>query len=369
MPDDDNLSQDLPAEDLTTGQTYDPGSEPGGESAYDTPVPPNMTGLVDPSGLAAEGEVSIGETYQDDPDDGIARETRPAEEAALTVVSDDTASAATRGEQDELADVGDPTLDSDAAEVLAQTEEGALVDAEADARVAEADAAGGEALVAEVDATVDEAEVDAGEELDPIAEMRAILSAQPGDWYVLHTYAGYENRVRSNIEQRKASLNMEEFIYQVEVPTEQVVVIKSGKRQTVEQKKFPGYVYIRMDLTDESWSVVRNTPNVTGFVGMTNRPSPLSLSEVANVLAEPAAPKKAATQAGLAAAAEGSSASAAPLVDFTLGEAVTVMDGPFASLSATITEINAESQRLKVLVSIFGRETPVELKFSDVAKI
>ncbi len=347
----------MPDNDLTTGETYDPGSEPGGESTYETPVPPSATGLDDPSGLAAEGDVTWTETQQDDPDDGIDVETPPAEETALEVVDEDTAIAATLGAQeDEVASDadGEPVAD----------------DAAADALVAEADEADGAAMEAEVDATVDEALVDADEELDPVAEMRAVLAAQLGDWYVLHTYAGYENRVRSNIEQRKASLNMEDFIYQVEVPVETVPVIKNGKRQLVEQKKFPGYVYIRMDLTDESWSVVRNTPNVTGFVGMTNRPSPLSLSEVASVLAEPVAPKTVAAQGGgTSTTTAGGSAPAAPLVDFSVGESVTVMDGPFASLPATITEINAESQRLKVLVSIFGRETPVELKFSDVAKI
>jgi transcriptional antiterminator NusG len=343
--------------DLTTDETYDPGAEPGGESTYDTPVPPSATGLDDPSGLAVDGDVTWIETQQEDPDDGIDVEGPPAEELAMEVVDEDTAIAATLGAQeDEVAS------DADGEPVEA--------DEAADARVAEADEIDGAVMAAEVDATVDEALVDADEELDPIAEMRAVLSAQPGDWYVLHTYAGYENRVRSNIEQRKASLNMEDYIYQVEVPVENVLVIKNGKRQNVEQKKFPGYVYIRMDLTDESWSVVRNTPNVTGFVGMTNRPSPLSLAEVASVLAEPAAPKKATAQVGGGTATtSGGGAAAVPLVDFSLGESVTVMDGPFASLPATITEINAESQRLKVLVSIFGRETPVELKFSDVAKI
>jgi transcriptional antiterminator NusG len=364
----------VPENDDPMDESYDPGSEPGGESMFSTPVPPDATGLADSSGLAAEGDVSWPETQQDDPDDGLDTEPRSAEEAAMQVVDEDTALAATLGEhEDEAPGFGDSTVAPDAtgavADVVENSEEVAIVDDEADALVAEADAEDGEGLNAEVDATVDEALVDADEELDPIAEMRAVLAAQPGDWYVLHTYAGYENRVRSNLEQRKASLNMEDYIYQVEVPVETVVVVKNGKRATVEQKKFPGYVYIRMDLTDESWSVVRNTPNVTGFVGMTNRPSPLSLSEVASVLAEPAAPKKTATAAGgTAAAADGRSAPG-PIVDFAAGESVTVMDGPFASLPATITEINAESQRLKVLVSIFGRETPVELKFSDVAKI
>ncbi|MDQ1634734.1 MAG: transcription termination/antitermination protein NusG [Frankiaceae bacterium] len=192
------------------------------------------------------------------------------------------------------------------------------------------------------------------EDLDPVEEFRRQLEALPGDWYVLHTYAGYEGRVKSNLEQRTASLNMEDYIFQIEVPTEEVVQVKGGKRQTVQQKKYPGYVYIRMDLTDESWSAVRNTPNVTGFVGLTNRPSPLRTSEVAGILA-PVVEKK--------------RIEAPKAQEYTVGESVTVTDGPFATLPATISEVNLDAQRLKVLVSIFGRETPVELEFNQVAKI
>jgi len=192
------------------------------------------------------------------------------------------------------------------------------------------------------------------EDLDPVEEFRRQLEALPGDWYVLHTYAGYEGRVKSNLEQRTASLNMEDYIFQIEVPTEEVVQVKGGKRQTVQQKKYPGYVYIRMDLTDESWSAVRNTPNVTGFVGLTNRPSPLRTFEVAGILA-PVVEKK--------------RVEAPKAQEYTVGESVTVTDGPFATLPATISEVNLDAQRLKVLVSIFGRETPVELEFNQVAKI
>src|ERR1700710_1348680 len=192
------------------------------------------------------------------------------------------------------------------------------------------------------------------EELDPVEEFRRQLEALPGDWYVLHTYAGYEGRVKSNLEQRTASLNMEDYIFQIEVPTEEVVQVKGGKRQTVQQKKYPGYVYIRMDLTDESWSAVPITPNVTGFVGLTNRPSPLRMEEVAPILA-PAVEKK--------------RVEAPKAQEYTVGESVTVTDGPFATLPATISEVNLDAQRLKVLVSIFGRETPVELEFNQVAKI
>ena len=185
------------------------------------------------------------------------------------------------------------------------------------------------------------------------------LRMQPGDWYVVHSYAGYENRVRTNLESRTQSLNMEEFIFQIEVPTHEVMEIKSGKRQQVQEKVLPGYILVRMDLTDESWAAVRNTPGVTGFVGLSSRPSPLSLEEVAGLLAPVPAEK----------AAKKAEAVRAAAVDFEIGQSVTVMDGPFATLPATVNEINSDTQKLKVLVSIFGRETPVELSFDQVSKI
>jgi transcriptional antiterminator NusG len=199
------------------------------------------------------------------------------------------------------------------------------------------------------------AEVDEdAEDADPVEAFRTNLRALPGDWYVVHTYAGYENKVKANLETRIASLNMEDFIFQIEVPTQDEMVIKQGKRQTVQSKIFPGYVLVRMDLTDESWSAVKNTPSVTGFVGTTH-PTPLSFDDVVKFLAPK--PK------------EAKKAEAPKVVDYQVGESVTVMDGPFATLPATINEINVEAQRLKVLVSIFGRETPVELSFSQVSKI
>src|SRR6516164_2885008 len=183
------------------------------------------------------------------------------------------------------------------------------------------------------------------------------LRMQPGDWYVVHSYAGYENRVKTNLESRIQSLNMEDYIFQIEVPVHQVTEIKGGKRQQVSEKVLPGYILVRMDLTDESWAVVRNTPGVTGFVGLSSRPSPLSLGEVASLLAPE--PEEAAAKAEVTRAA----------VEFAVGESVTVMDGPFATLPATVNEINSDTQKLKVLVSIFGRETPVELSFDQVSKI
>jgi transcriptional antiterminator NusG len=197
-----------------------------------------------------------------------------------------------------------------------------------------------------------EAEAEAAE--DPTAEFRRALAASPGEWYVVHSYAGYENKVKANLESRIISLNMEDYIYRIEVPTEEVTEIKNGKRQLVTRKVFPGYLLVQMDLTDESWSAVRNTPGVTGFVGQTNRPSPLSVDEVVRILAP---------------APEAKSKEPPRVVDFEVGESVTVMDGPFATLPATINEINGDAQKLKVLVSIFGRETPVELSFSQVSKV
>jgi transcriptional antiterminator NusG len=197
------------------------------------------------------------------------------------------------------------------------------------------------------------------ETADPYAEFMTQLRRMPGEWYVVHSYAGYENRVKTNIEQRTQSLNMEDFIFQVEVPQHEVTEVKGGKRQKVSEKVLPGYILVRMDLTDESWAAVRNTPGVTGFVGLSNTPSPLHLSEVATLLApEPEEQAKAKE-----------TAKSAATVDFEVGESVTVMDGPFATLPATVNEINAEAQKLKVLVSIFGRETPVELSFNQVSKI
>jgi transcription termination/antitermination protein NusG len=205
---------------------------------------------------------------------------------------------------------------------------------------------------------VAEAIADEPEQLDPVAEFTRELRMQPGDWYVIHSYAGYENRVKTNLESRITSLNMEDYIFQIEVPTHQVTEIKSGKKQTVNEKVLPGYIMVRMDLTDESWAVVRNTPGVTGFVGLSSRPSPLPLSEVAALLA----PAPAETTAQAAATKKVSP-------EYEVGESVTVMDGPFATLPATVNEVNPVTQKLKVLVSIFGRETPVELSFDQVSKI
>jgi len=193
------------------------------------------------------------------------------------------------------------------------------------------------------------------EENDPNAEFRRTLRTALGDWYVVHSYAGYEKKVKGNLHNRIASLNMEDFIFQIEVPEEEVMEIKNGVRKQVKRNIYPGYVLVRMDLTDESWSAVRNTPGVTGFVGNAHHPSPLSMDEVEKILA-PRPVKK-------------SDKPEIRVIDFSVGESVTVMDGPFATLPASISEIMPEQAKLKVLVSIFGRETPVELSFAQVQKI
>ncbi|WP_071338226.1 transcription termination/antitermination protein NusG [Streptomyces albidoflavus] len=224
------------------------------------------------------------------------------------------------------------------------------------------------AAAEETEAAAEEAPAEEAEPVDPIAALREELRLLPGEWYVIHTYAGYENRVKTNLEQRAVSLNVEDYIFQAEVPQEEVVQIKNGDRKTIRQNKLPGYVLVRMDLTNESWGVVRNTPGVTGFVGNAYDPYPLTLDEIVKMLA-PEAEEKAAREA---AEAEGKPAPQrkveVQVLDFEVGDSVTVTDGPFATLQATINEINADSKKVKGLVEIFGRETPVELSFDQIQK-
>jgi transcriptional antiterminator NusG len=208
---------------------------------------------------------------------------------------------------------------------------------------------------------------DATEPIDPVAEFKATLRAKPGEWFVVHSYAGYENRVKANLETRIISLNMEDYIFEIEVPMEEVTEIKNGQKKLVRRVRMPGYVLVRMDLTDASWGAVRHTPGVTGFVGNAHQPIPLTLDEVYRMLAPDLAP--AAGPAGAGAVGTGGKTKEIRVVDFEVGESVTVMEGPFETLPATISEINPDTQKLKVLVSIFGRETPVELSFGQVAKI
>ena len=232
-----------------------------------------------------------------------------------------------------------------------------------------------ESLDAEADAEADaDADADADEdasEPDPLEEFREELRNKWGDWFVIHTYSGMENRVKANLENRIVSLNMEDYIHEVVVPTEEVAEIKNGQRKLVKRTVLPGYVLVRMDLTDESWAAVRHTPSVTGFVGNSQQPVPLSLDEVEKMLA----PAVVAAAAQTAASEQGGGAAPAPakkkveVADFDVSDSVMVVDGPFATLHATITEINADTQRVKALVEIFGRETPVELSFSQIQKV
>ncbi len=227
-----------------------------------------------------------------------------------------------------------------------------------------------EDVIEEPTAESGDAAADQEPAVDPMEEFRATLQGQFGDWYVIHSYAGYENRVKVNLETRATSLNMEDYIFQVEVPMEEVTEIKGGVRKQVRRVRMPGYVLVRMDLTDESWGAVRHTPGVTGFVGNAHQPVPLSIDEVISMLAPVfETPESAESTEAAAGGAAASARVASPEVEFEVGESVTVMEGPFETLPATISEIIPESQKLKVLVSIFGRETPVELSFNQVAKI
>ncbi|MDJ0340674.1 transcription termination/antitermination protein NusG [Streptomyces sp. H10-C2] len=280
---------------------------------------------------AADGDIDQAEAA-----DEAAGEA--AEKAAVHVI-DETDDAVAEDAQDSQDETGD-----------AADEEAEAVLVEADAELAEGDAE----------------PVEEPEPVDPVAAFREELRTLPGEWYVIHTYAGYENRVKSNLEQRAVSLNVEDYIYQAEVPQEEVAQIKNGERKTVKQNKLPGYVLVRMDLTNESWGVVRNTPGVTGFVGNAYDPYPLTLDEILKMLAPEV---EAAAEA--AAAADGTGPARkieVQVLDFEVGDSVTVTDGPFATLQATINEINPDSKKIKGLVEIFGRETPVELSFDQIQK-
>ncbi|MHC6626791.1 transcription termination/antitermination protein NusG [Streptomyces globosus] len=270
----------------------------------------------------------------------------------------DTVEAADAVEPDEaeLADTEDAAPHAE--DEVDEVEDEAGADAE--------DAPAAEAVDAEDEAA--DADAEEAEPVDPVQALRDELRLLPGEWYVIHTYAGYEKRVKANLEQRAVSLNVEEFIYQAEVPEEEIVQIKNGERKNVRQNKLPGYVLVRMDLTNESWGVVRNTPGVTGFVGNAYDPYPLTLDEIVKMLAPEAqekAAKQAAEEAGLPAPAVKRTIE---VLDFEVGDSVTVTDGPFATLQATINEINPDSKKVKGLVEIFGRETPVELSFDQIQK-
>ena len=284
---------------------------------------------------------------------------------ARTAQLDTTSGDAAREESAEtVSDTVETVESTDAQEV---TDEKAVQEADLDA--AEGNGEATPVPLVEVEVTEEAVEDD----VDPVAEFKANLRRQEGDWFVIHTYAGYENRVKTNLETRIQSLNMEEDIFQIEVPMEEVVEIKNSQRKTVRRVRIPGYVLVRMNLTDASWGAVRHTPGVTGFVGQdAYNPAPLRLDEVFDMLAPtfetPEKAKGLGETAGSGAAAQGGAAQQVT-VDFEVGESVIVKEGPFETLPATISEIKVESQQLVVLVSIFERETPVTLGFNQVTKI
>ncbi|GAA1479709.1 hypothetical protein GCM10009624_01490 [Gordonia sinesedis] len=300
---------------------------------------------------SAETDVASAQT-DETTDPGVAAQVAAAEDQIDAVEGGEAAV-----EADEAAQAADDAVDAPDADAV-------------DAEVAATEAVDAVAPVGDepaADAAQDEVE----DEVDPVEELRKQLRRAPGDWYVIHSYAGYENKVKANLETRVQNLDVGDYIFQVEVPTEEVTEIKNGQPKKVNRKVLPGYILVRMDLNDESWGAVRNTPGVTGFVGMTSKPSPLSLNEVLQFLMPRAEAKKPASSKGGAEGVEAAAAAATSVVevDFEVGESVTVMDGPFATLPASISEVNAEQRKVKVLVSIFGRETPVELGFNQVEKI
>jgi transcriptional antiterminator NusG len=324
--------------------------------------------LFSDAGSSSEEPQQSAPVFDDADDAGVGEDSFGADDSSDAGLDPDAAFAAALAE----GDAGDDEDDDDEDETPS-VDFGADIDlrslddnlsAESDDDVVAGTSGGGEGSVDPgLQSAIDQAIASGGsiepqfdENADPATVLREQLSMQPGDWYAVQSYAGYENKVKTNLETRISSLNMEDFIFQIEVPTEEVTVIKNGQRKQVQQKKYPGYVYVRMDLTDESWSAVRNTPSVTGFVGPGGRPSSLALDEMVKILLVETPTSKAKKETP-------------KVVDFEIGESVTVMDGPFAGQPATINEINVEQQRLKVLVSIFGRETPVELQFSQVSKI
>lgn len=240
-------------------------------------------------------------------------------------------------------------------------------DPDADAVVADAKAETQKAEDADADAIAGDAEPEE-EEVDPYAEFRAELKSKPGKWYVIHSYAGFEKRVKSNIENRRVSMAMEDFVFEVQVPMEDVVEIKNGQRKLVTRVRIPGYVLVRMDLNEDSWSVVRHTPGVTGFVGNSHNPTPLRFEEAFSMLKSLVEIVEAPAKAG----AKGGKTTARSIpqeVDFEVGETITIKEGSFAGLPGSISEIKPESGKLTVLVSLFERETPVELSFDQVTKL
>ena len=322
QPDPDAPANEAPSDEIPTA---DPTADLGTEVPGDAPAEPETP---------AESDADLG-----------------SEESAETPTDETPTDEAAEGA--EAAEAPVEPIDEAAAETPEATSEAVGEPAEETAGAAAQDDESGDAPVK-----------------DPLEEFRESLRSKPGDWFVVHTYSGMENRVKANLENRITSLNMEDYIHEVIVPTEEVAEIKNGQRKLVKRTVLPGYVLVRMDLTDESWAAVRHTPSVTGFVGHSHQPVPLSLEEVESMLA-PAVVAEAEAAAPEQGAAAGATATKkkVEVADFDVSDSVMVVDGPFATLHATITEINAEAQRVKALVEIFGRETPVELSFNQIQKV
>lgn len=301
-------------------------------------------------------------------DDGTAAAPEVVDDVAESTEGSAEGTAPTEAhlDDDPVDEVLDADLDGEPVEERLELEGELADEAAAETTDAVLDAEAGAEALEEVSEEAEVAE-------DPLEAFRRELWAKPGDWFVVHTYSGMENRVKSNLENRIVSLNMEDYIHEIVVPIEDIVEIKNGQRRTRKKPSLPGYVLVRMDLTDESWSAVRHTPSVTGFVGNSHQPVPLNMDEVENMLAPEvqAAAEVAAAAAGTPSPSGGtvSAKKQIEVADFDISDSVMVVDGPFATLHATITEINAESQRVKALVEIFGRETPVELSFNQIQRV
>jgi transcriptional antiterminator NusG len=338
-------------------------------SQYSDDVGPDFSDEVGPDFLrdgVPDGPPDLASDLEQDHEIAEVEAGLDAAVEETMVESDDAEAMAADGPAASSGGVENEAPESDAVQVI---------DPDADALVAQA--------LLEVDEGAEEAQADVEEDLadvlaaeeaedapvDPIEEFRATLYNQPGEWFVVHTYSGMENRVKTNLENRKVSLNMEEYIHDVVVPVEEVAEIKNGQRRMVKRTVLPGYVLVRMDLTDESWAAVRHTPSVTGFVGHSHQPVPLSLAEVESMLAPSVEAAAAVATAGGAEAGTTKKTPKVEFTDFAPSDSVMVVDGPFATLHATITEINVDAQRVKALVEIFGRETPVELSFTQIQRV
>jgi transcriptional antiterminator NusG len=308
-----------------------------------------MLGNEEAGDQVSEQELEVTETELEESTDNTAAPTVEAgEESEVESAAPESADE----DSDDDSDVADDSASADASEEDFSAEDDSDEDSEDDA--AEGDDADADALAAAA----------AKAEVDPADEFKAKLRRQEGDWYVIHSYAGYENRVKANLETRIQTLDMEDYIFEIQVPMEEVVEIKNAQRKVINRVRIPGYVLVRMDLTDASWGAVRHTPGVTGFVGNAHNPVPLRLDEVFSMLAPVFEEEQAEKGKPV------NKQSQTPVdVDFEVGESVIVKEGPFETLPATISEIKIESQTLVVLVSIFERETPVTLAFNQVSKI